>query len=79
MIICLIVICYLFGFTVICSVCEYGWFKMVELKWLSLMLLLIIDIMCVAFALRILSTLCWFEHLRLIKICLIDICFNTAD
>ena len=74
MIICLIVICYLFGFIVIYSVCEYGWFKMVELKWLgciffTLKLLLIIDIMCVASALRILSALCWFEHLILIKIC----------
>ena len=85
MIICLIVICYLFEFTMIYSVCEYGWFKMVELKWLgyiyilTLMLLLIIDIMCVASALKILSALCWFEHLILIKICLIDLCFNTAN
>ena len=67
MIICLIVICYLFGFTMIYSVCEYGWFKMVELQWLgyivfTLMLLLIIDIMYVASALSILSALCWFEH-----------------
>ena len=56
---------------------------MVELKWLgyffSSKLLLIIDIMCVASALRILSALCWFEHLILIKICLIDISFNTAN
>ena len=57
---------------------------MVELKWLgciffNLKLLLIIDIMCVASTLRILSALCWFEHLILIKICLIDICFNTAN
>ena len=64
-------------------------------KWLSLngwiifLFLLIIDIMCVASALRILFALCWFEHLILIKICLIDIgflldecgihCFNTVD
>ena len=72
MIICLIIICYLFGFTMIYSVCEYGWFKMVELKWLGFIfltskLLLIIDIMCVASVLRILSALCWFEHLILIK------------
>ena len=83
MIICLIVICYLFGFTVICSVCEYGWFKMVELKWLgyffTLKLLLIIDIMCVASALSILFAPCWFEHLKFIKICLIDICFYATD
>ena len=76
MIICLIVICYLFGFTVIYFVCEYGWFKMIELSWViyifTLKLLLIIDIMCVAFALRILSALCWFEHL-------IDIYFNTTN
>ena len=76
--ICLMVICYLFGFTVIYSVCEYGWFKMVGLYFFTLKLLLIIDIMCVAFALRIFSALCWFEHLVLIKICLIDICFNTT-
>ena len=73
MIIFLIVICYLFGFTMIYSVCEYGWFKMVELKWLGFIfltskLLLIIDIMCIASALRILFGLCWFEHLILIKI-----------
>ena len=86
MIICLIVIYYLFGFTMIYSVCEYGWFKMVKLKWLNylfiyftLLLLLIIDIMYVASALRILSDLCWFESLILIEICLIDICFFTAD
>ena len=84
MIICLIVICYLFGFTVIYSVCEYGWFKMVEHKGLdyilfTLLLLLIFDIMYVAFALRILSNLCWFEPLILIEICLTDICFFTAD
>ena len=84
MIICLIVICYLFGFTVIYSVCEYGWFKMVELKGLdyilfTLLLLLIFDIMHVASALRILSDLCWFEPLTLIEICLTDICFFTAD
>ena len=47
------------------------WFKMVELKWLdyiffTLLLLLIIDIMYVAFALRILFDLCWFEPLILI-------------
>ena len=63
--------------------------SMVGSNWLSLsgcviffytlLLLLIIDIMCVASALRILSALCWFEHLILIKIFLIDICFNTAD
>ena len=52
---------------------------MVGLYFFTLMLLLIIDIMCVASALRVLSALCWFEHLILIKICLIDICFNTAD
>ena len=62
---------------------------MVGLYFFTLKLLLIIEIMCVAFALRILSALCWFEHLILIKICLIDICllldecglhcFNTAD
>ena len=84
MIICLIVICYLFRFTVICFVCEYGWLKMVELKWLgffffTLKLLLIIDIMCVASALRTLSALCWFEHLIFINICLIDICFYITD
>ena len=45
----------------------------------TLLLLLIIDIMYVASALRILYALCWFEHLILIKICLIDICFFTAD
>ena len=81
---CLIVICYLFGFTVIYFVCEYGWFKMVELKWMgyiffTLLLLLVIDIMYVASALRILSALCWSEHLILIKIYLIDICFFIAD
>ena len=62
--------------------------SMVGSKWLSLsgwviffylMLLLIIDIIYVASALRILSALCWFDHLILIKICLIDICFYTAD
>ena len=84
MIICLIVICYLFGFIVIYSVCEYGWFKMVELKWLgyiffTLMLLLIVDIMYVDSALRIFSALCWFENFILIKICFIDICFNTVE
>ena len=84
MILCLIVICYLFGFTVIYPVCEYGWFKMVELKWLGYifftsLLLLIIDIMYVASTLRILSDLCWFEHLILIKICLTDIRIFTAD
>ena len=62
---------------------------MVGLYFFTLMLLLIIDIMYVVFALRILSALCWFEHLILIKICLIDLCFlldecgiycfNTAD
>ena len=59
---------------------------MVGSKWLSLsgwviflMLLLIIDIMYVASTLRILSALCWFDHLILIKICLIDICFYTVD
>ena len=67
MIICLIVICYLFGFTMIYSVCEYGWFKMVGLYFFTLKLLLIIDIMCIAPALRILSALCWFQHLILIK------------
>ena len=45
---------------------------MVGLYFLTLKLLLIIDIMCVAFALRILSALCWFEHL-------IDIYFNTTN
>ena len=79
--ICLIVICYLFGFSMLYSICEYGWFKMVELKWLGyiFLLFLIIDIIYVAFALRILSNLCWFEHLILIKICLTDICFFKAD
>ena len=45
----------------------------------SLKLLLIIDIMCVASAVSILSALCWFEHLIFVNICLIDICFYTAD
>ena len=63
MILCLIVIFNLFGFTVIYSICEYGWLKMVELKWLgyiffTLLLLLIIDIMYVASTLRILFALC---------------------
>ena len=63
--------------------------SMVGSNWLSLsgcviffytlLLLLIIDIMYVASALRILYALCWFEHLILIKICLINICFFTAD
>ena len=52
---------------------------MVGLYFLTLKLLLIFDIMCVASAMRILSALCWFEHLILINICLIDICFNTAN
>ena len=46
---------------------------MVGLYFFTLKLLLIIDIMCVAPTLRILSALCWFEHLILIKLCLIDI------
>ena len=50
---------------------------MVGLYFFTLMLLLIFDIMYVVFALRILSALCWFEHLILIKMS--DICFNTAD
>ena len=75
---------FVWGYYDIYSICEYGWFKMVELKWLgyiffTLMLLLIIDIMYVAFALKILSALYWFNHLILIKICLIDICFYTVD
>ena len=41
---------------------------MIGLYFFTLKLLLIIDIMCVASALRILSALCWFEHLILIKI-----------
>ena len=61
---------------------------MVGSKWLSLsgwiifftlLLLLIFDIMYVAFALRILSNLCWFEPLILIEICLTDICLFTVD
>ena len=52
---------------------------MVGLYFFTLKLLLFIDIMCVVSALRILSALCWFEHLILIKICLIDICFYRAD
>ena len=82
----LIVICHLFGFSVLYSVCEYGWFKMVELKWLRYIYIyiykfffLIIDIIYVASALRILSDLCWFEHLIVIKICLTNICFFTAE
>ena len=43
MIICLLVNCYLFGFTVIYFVCEYGWFKMVELKWLGYFFNVVID------------------------------------
>ena len=52
---------------------------MVGLYFFTLMLLLIIDIMYVASTLRILSALYWFDHLILIKICLIDICFYIAD
>ena len=52
---------------------------MVGLYFFTLKLLLIIDIMCVASTLSILSALCWFEHLILIKICCIDICFNTTN
>ena len=40
---------------------------MVGLYFFTLKLLLIIDIMCIAPALRILSALCWFQHLILIK------------
>ena len=52
---------------------------MVGLYFFTLKLLLIIDIMCIASTLRIFSALCWFEHLILIKICCIDICFNTTN
>ena len=43
--------------------CLNGWVIFFTLK-----LVLIIDIMCIASALRILFGLCWFEHLILIKI-----------
>ena len=64
-----------FGFTVIYSVCEYGWFNMVDFWWLGYNVLSLSWYRLLISCVLLLFALCWFEHLILIKICLIDVCF----
>ena len=64
-----------FGFTVIYSVCEYGWFNMVDFWWLGYNVLSLSWYRLLISCVLLLSTLCWFKHPILIKICLIDVCF----